>query len=167
MVQAFGVGDVARSGGQGLADLHCASNRRSAGGWRVGRGGHCRRFGAGQLLFVAFVVAEGDPDLDRLALFGVGQGVGAGGGARDLGIVGEPLIGVGHVVQAFGVGDRAGAGGQSLTDLRCAGDRRIARGRRVGRGPGEGQQEPVARADAGQDGAFGRRHVEVHIVAAG
>ena len=51
------------------------------------------------------VVGEGHPDLDGLAHVAVGHLVGLACLPRDVGVVPDPLVGEGCVVQAVGVSD--------------------------------------------------------------
>ena len=125
LARAVGVRRLARRRG------HRDAGQRGRGGAgdRAGRG--IRRAGAHFL--AAQLVAEAHLHLDLLARVGGGQGVGGGGLARNLRLVGgavgvhaEPLVGEarGHPV---GVHDRARVGGQLLPGLRRAGNRRLAR----------------------------------------
>ena len=52
--------------------------------------------------------------LDGLALVGGNKDVGASGCPVDLGVISQPLVGEGHVVQPVGVFDAGGVGGEGL-----------------------------------------------------
>ncbi len=92
---------------------------------------------AGQRLGVAGVVGEAHPHLDRRALVGRHQRVGARRRPGDvrLGAVvhPDPLVRVADAGQPVGIHDAGGVRRQRLPDLRRARDRRRARRKGVGR----------------------------------
>ena len=110
--------------------------RGDLGGGDGGSNGRRRR--AGQRLGVAGVVGEAHLHLDRRALVGRHQRVGARRRRGDvrLSVVGghpDPLVRVADAGQPVGIHDGGGDRRQRLPDLRCAGDRRRARRGGVGR----------------------------------
>ena len=88
--------------------------RHVVGTGRQRRSNDCRRHrarcGAGQRLLVVSVVGEGHPHPDGLARVGGNKGVGGSGCPVDLGVVSEPLVGEGSVVEAVVVGYSGGVG---------------------------------------------------------
>ena len=150
VAEAVVVGYAGGVGGEGLAHLGGAGDGGRTCGRVVGRRGsrgHRARPGAGELLVVAGVVGEGHPHFDGLARVGGNKGVAAGGGAVDLGVVGEPLVGEGSVVEAVIVGYAGGVGGEGLAHLGGAGDGGQPGGRGVGRRRSRGHR---ARPGAGE-----------------
>src|SRR5205823_4693494 len=120
-------------GGEGLALLGRAGDRRRRDGRRAGEGGigsAAGRAGGG-----AVAVGGGGRRLDREALVGRLDQVGRAGGPGDIlegaagPVVLQPLVGDGVVRIA-----RARRGGEGLALLRRAGDRRRRDGRLTGEG---------------------------------
>ena len=108
-----------------------------AGGVGRHRRDHRRRGRAGAHLGIAGVVGEAHLHLDRLALVGGDQGVGARRRPGDVGLgaVGlhpDPLVGVADAGHPVGVHDAGGDCRQRLAHLRRARDRRRPRRGTVG-----------------------------------
>ena len=90
-----------------------------------------RRRLTGQRFLILGVVGEGHLHLDGLANVGGRQGVAFAGRARDVHVVSEPLVAVGHVAQSVGVPDVRRVRLQRLPHLGRSADGGRTRGRAV------------------------------------